>query len=56
MTTFQQFQDAMADYAAMIQADNYIGDDYYNQECWREPFNEGRTPEQAVTEDMDCWD
>lgn len=54
--TFQKFQSDMIDYARNLQGENYAGDQYYTQDCWRDPFEEGATPEDAVLADMDCWD
>jgi len=55
--TFQDFQKAMIAHAKAAQGENYAGDDYYLQdECWREHFNDGDTPEEAVDSDMSYWD
>ncbi len=38
-------------------ADGAYGKGYdFTQECWREVFDEGKTPQEAFEEDRDCWD
>ena len=54
--SFAQFQDEMIEAAKRIQGDNYPGDEYYRQICWRDYYDDGNTPEQAVIEDMGYWE
>ena len=55
--SFEEFQQKMIVYAKSIQGENYPGDDYYLQdECWREHYNQGDTPEEAVDSDMSYWE
>jgi hypothetical protein len=56
--TFEKFQDAMVAYAKRVQGECYIGDEYYRRDepCWRDPFEQGDTPEETVSSDMSCWD
>lgn len=53
--TFEQYQDEMVAYAKEVQGDNYAGDDYYRQNCWKE-FWQKRSPQDAVIEDMGYWE
>jgi hypothetical protein len=47
----------MIAYAKSIQIyGNFPGDDYYLDECWRENFNDGMTPEESVDSDMGYWE
>jgi len=55
--SFAQFQFAMIKYAKSIQGENFAGNAYYLQEeCWRENYEDGDTPEEAVLHDMEAWD
>ena len=48
--TFEEYQDKMIAHAKELQGDNYTGDD------WRDPFDDGISPETAVDDDMSAWD
>lgn len=54
--TFEQYQDELVAEAKEIQGDNYAGDDYYRQECWRDGYEDGMEPREAVLSDMSYWD
>jgi hypothetical protein len=54
--TFEQFQEDMIFVAKAIQGPNYPGDEYYRQGCWREAYEQGATPSDAVSDDMTYWD
>lgn len=54
--TFEQYQQAMIIYAKSVQGDNYPGDEYYTQDCWRDHFDDGDSPEDAVISDMGYWE
>jgi hypothetical protein len=57
MMTFAEFQQAMIIAAKRLQAENYVGDDYYLQlGCWEEHWKDGDTPEEAVLSDMSYWE
>lgn len=55
--TFEEFKDAMVVYAKAVQKESYIGDQYYleNDEDWATYFNDNKTPEESVREDMEYW-
>ena len=55
---FAQFQKAMIAYAKdEVNSETYPGDDYYLQDDpWRDHFDSGDTPEEAVDSDMSYWD
>ncbi len=55
-STFRNFCQEMIAYAKEVQGENYAGDDYYMQDCWREYFIDGDTAKDAVDSDMSNWD
>lgn len=55
--TFEQFQREMIAYAKSVQVyGNYPGDDYYQQDCWLDAFNDGLSAEETVDSDMSYWE
>jgi hypothetical protein len=54
--TFEEFQQEMIAYAKEVQGENYAGDGYYMDECWREHFDDGDTAQDTVISDMGYWD
>ena len=50
--TYRTFIQEMIEFARLVQGDNYAGDDYYDQECWRDYWEDGDSPEEAVNSDM----
>lgn len=54
--TFEQYQDAMIEYAKEVQGDNYAGDDYYRQDCWLGNWEDGVSSDDSVDEDTTYWE
>ena len=54
--TFEQFCEEMIAYAKEVQGENYAGDDFYRQDCWKSHFEDGDSPEDAVISDMGYWE
>jgi hypothetical protein len=54
--TFEQFQQGMIAYAKEVQGDGYPGDDYYLDPCWKEYWEDGDSPSDAVILDMGYWE
>lgn len=53
---YEEYTKAMCAYAKQIQGENYAGDDYYMQDCWKDAFTDGLTPQEAVDSDMSYWE
>jgi len=53
--SYEEFQQKMIVYAKSIQG-YYLGDEYYLQECWKDAWKDGLTPEEAVDSDMSYWE
>lgn len=53
--SYPDFVKLMISAAKEIQGDNYAGDDYYNQDCWMDYWEDGDTPADTVLSDMDHW-
>lgn len=53
---FQDFCKAMVSFARRLQGKNYPGDDYYMQDCWRDYWEDGDSPADAVVSDMSYWE
>ena len=54
--TFAEFKQQLMAEAREIQGDNYAGDEYYDQDCWKEHWEDGDTPRDSVLSDMSYWD
>lgn len=54
--TFEEFKQSMIAYAKEVQGDRYPGDDYYLERCWRENWEHGESPSDAVISDMGYWE
>jgi hypothetical protein len=57
--TFAQYEDALCAAARDIQGENYACDDYYRQGeigPWRDNWEDGDDPYDAVWGDMSYWD
>lgn len=55
---YEEFCRKMAEFAKSIQGENYPGDDYYmqNGDTWKDAFEDGLTPQEAVESDMSYWE
>jgi len=53
---FEQYQAELIRAAKRIQGEDFVGDEYYRDPCWREYFSEGQSPRDAVLEDMSYWE
>lgn len=54
--TYEEYQQQMIRAAKELQGDNYAGDDYYLQDCWREYWENGDSAYDSVVSDMGYWD
>jgi hypothetical protein len=54
--SWPKYQQVMIAHAKELQGENYAGDDYYLQDCWKEYMRDGCKPEDAVESDMECWE
>ena len=57
--TYEEFCKQMAAYAKSLTGEeNYPGDDYYmsNGDTWKDAWQDGMTPEEAVESDMSYWE
>jgi hypothetical protein len=54
--TYEQYQQELLASAKAHQGENYAGDEYYLQDCWREYWENGDSADDSVISDMGYWD
>jgi hypothetical protein len=54
--TFEEFKRQMIVEAMEMQGDNYLGDEYYDQDCWKDQWEQGDSPRDSVISDMGYWE